>query len=118
SSSGASNIAFMAATGAKPVIIKADGALTSYHFAGGSGTPTIAAGTGAGTGATVSITGTDAAGEITITTGTSPTAGAALATVTFNTAYSTAPYITLQRSSTASPSDMELGSRTTTNFTI
>lgn len=58
----------------------------------GTGTaPTIAAGTGAGTGPTVTISGTDLAGQILVTTGTSPATSAVVATVTFNTAYASAP---------------------------
>jgi|GEM_PF-7049532 len=53
--------------------------------------PTIAAGAGAGGSPTVSITGMDMGGNITITTGTLPTLSATVATITFNTAYSNAP---------------------------
>lgn len=54
-------------------------------------TPAIAAGTGAGTTPTVSISGTDVNGVITVTTGTTPTASATVATVTFSAAYALAP---------------------------
>jgi hypothetical protein len=53
--------------------------------------PTIAVGTGAGTGATASISGSDLSGVITITAGTSPATAATTVTVTFHTAFSTAP---------------------------
>ena len=59
---------------------------------GGSATPTIAANAGVGTTPTISITGTDTAGKIILTTGTTPTAAADIATLTFNAAYSAAPY--------------------------
>lgn len=58
-------------------------------------TPTIAAGTGAGTSPTVSIAGTDNAGQITVTTGTSPTAAGTIATVTFASTYLNTPYVVI-----------------------
>lgn len=71
------------------------GSLMLGQILGGSGAPTIAAGTGAGTSPTVSVTGNNNAGQINITTGTSPAASAAVATVTFNAAgsYPAAPYV-------------------------
>jgi len=66
--------------------------LTVNHIIGGSGAPTIAVGTGAGTSPTVSISGTDLAFKITLTTGTLPTASATVCTVTFNTAYGASPH--------------------------
>jgi len=54
-------------------------------------TPTIAAGTGAGTSPTVSVTGTDVNGYVTITTGTSCASSAVVATITFSAAYASAP---------------------------
>jgi len=66
--------------------------LSVKHFAGLSSAPTIAAGTGAGTTPTVSVSGTDASGIVNITTGTSPSgSNAIVATITFNTAYASAP---------------------------
>ena len=53
--------------------------------------PTIAAGTGAGTGPTISISGNDLEGTITLTPGSSPANAATVWTVTFNTAFATAP---------------------------
>jgi hypothetical protein len=62
----------------------------------GGGTPTIAAGTGAGTGPTISITGTDRAGVISLTAGTSPAGTlATIFTVTFSTAFATAPPVVI-----------------------
>lgn len=69
------------------------GTVTSPHFKGGGSTPTIAAGAGAGTSPTVSITGTDAAGQITLTSGTLPSALSAVFTVTFATTYGAAPNV-------------------------
>lgn len=66
---------------------------TVKHLVGGTPAPTIAAGAGAGTGPTVTVTGTDLGGYITVTTGTLPTLSAVVATITFNTAYTTAPRV-------------------------
>jgi hypothetical protein len=56
-----------------------------------SGSPTIGGSTGAGTSPTVSVTGSDVAGLITVTPGSSPATSATVATVTYNTSYGTAP---------------------------
>ena len=59
--------------------------------------PTVVLGTGAGTGASVtSVTGTDCDGNVTIQTGTSPTAGQVVFTMTFSAPYSSAPFAQLQ----------------------
>ena len=52
--------------------------------------PSVAGGAGAGTGATVSVVGSDEAGTISITTAGTPAAGT-LATVTFATPYTVVP---------------------------
>lgn len=67
------------------------GNVNMFHLIGTSTAPTIAAGTGAGTTPTVSITGTDLAGYISVTTGTVPTLSATVVTITFNAAYGAAP---------------------------
>ncbi|GAB3518561.1 hypothetical protein GCM10027442_38960 [Emticicia fontis] len=80
----------------------------------GSGSaPTISAGTGAGTSPTVSISGTDVAGAITITAGTSPVSAGDVVTVTFNSAYANAPYITFVEASDASYDVTNMVSTTT-----
>lgn len=99
------------------------GLLTSNRIAGAGNTPTIAAGTGAGTSPTVSVVGTDTAGTITITTGTSPTANATIATITFaGGAYNSAPYVSLTPSNkaaaTLSGANMPFPSSTTTTFVL
>lgn len=53
--------------------------------------PGIAGGTGAGTTPTLSVSGSDVAGTISITTGSGPATSATVVTITFNTAYATAP---------------------------
>lgn len=53
-------------------------------ISGISSTPSIVAGTGAGTSPSVSVTGTNIGGDVTVTTGTAPTgAGATVATITY-----------------------------------
>jgi len=66
--------------------------VTAGHYVSQTTGIAIAAGAGAGSSPTVSITGTDTAGYITITTGSSPTASATVATITFNTAYTSTPH--------------------------
>lgn len=68
----------------------ADGQANAYYIL-----PTIAAGTGAGTSPTVAITGNDIAGQISVTAGTSPTASAVIATVTFGSAFKTNSFVLL-----------------------
>jgi hypothetical protein len=66
----------------------------SKHFFGlNSAIPTGAAGTGAGTGGTVSISGNDTAMTVTVTTGTSPAFLSPVATVTYNATWTSAPRV-------------------------
>lgn len=53
--------------------------------------PSIAAGTGAGTTPTVSISGSDQSGTITVTTGSTPSASATVATITFGVSFVSTP---------------------------
>lgn len=71
--------------------------------------PGIAAGTGAGTSPTVSLAGNDVSGVITITTGTSPSASATVATITFANAFAAAP-----KSVTLTPAEGNAGALTGT----
>jgi hypothetical protein len=88
------------------------------HIISSGATPTITAGSGAGTSPTVSISGNDITGTISITTGTSP-AASTLATITFSTAYGTAPNVLLTPVGSVSASiQYNLGSSSTTNFTL
>lgn len=66
------------------------------HIISTGSTPGIAAGAGAGTSPTISISGTDMAGTISLTAGTTPTAGQIIATITFATAYGAAPIVVMQ----------------------
>lgn len=97
--------------------------VNTQHIQGTGTAPTIAAGVGAGSSPTVSITGSDTAGAVSVTTGTLPTGtNAVVATITFNTAYGTAPYIVLQPANaitaTLSGVSMVFVTSTTTTFVI
>lgn len=59
----------------------------AYHYTGKTGAPTISAGAGAGTGPIVGVTGNDFKHSVSIRTGTTPAAGAVIATITFNKAW-------------------------------
>lgn len=61
------------------------------HVLWGIGSPTIAAGTSAGTSPTLTISGSDQGGVLNITTGTSPSTSATLATISFGQAFGSAP---------------------------
>ena len=72
------------------------GAATAAKLGGSSSTPAVAAGAGAGTGGSVSVSGNNTHGEITITSGTLPTASAVIATITFSgAAFGTAPNVVM-----------------------
>lgn len=93
------------------------------HVIGSGGTPTTAAGTGAGTSPTISILGTDIAGEISVTTGTLPTGtNATIVTVTFSSVFAAAPYMVLYPANavtaTLSGVSMVFVTGTTTTFLI
>lgn len=79
-----------------------NGNVALQHIHGTTSTPTIAAGTGAGSSpGTLSVTGTDASMVISITTGTAPVLSSTVATVTFATAYGVAPVIILTPANSA-----------------
>lgn len=96
---------------------------TTGHLRGGGGTPTISASTTLGT-ITPSIAGTDTAGEITAVSGVLAVGGMTI-TVTFNSAYTTAPYVVLTPSNSAAASLLSqlvvvplYVNSSTTNFTL
>jgi hypothetical protein len=68
--------------------------ISGQHFSGlASSAPTAVAGAGAGTGPTTSLNANsnDLSGYLSVTTGSSPTASAIVATLTYGTAYATLP---------------------------
>ena len=79
--------------------------LVAKHIKGNSSTPSIAASTGAGTSPTgITVAGTDMSGVVTITTGTSPSINSILATVTYNSAYSSSPVVVITPANAATAS--------------
>jgi hypothetical protein len=66
----------------------------SRHIVTGGGTPGRSGGTALGGGGTVSISGTDTAGTVTINTGTSPPAGL-FVSVSFNQKFSALPHVVI-----------------------
>lgn len=109
--------------------LRTDGEFQALHYLCISGTPTIAAGTGAGTSPTISITGTDAGMQVSLTTGTTPAAAAIIFTVTYATAYSstaTFPVFSPAPTTTSTSNAAALsgatapfiGATTTTTFTF
>jgi len=81
------------APSASLIVDSATKAVGINHLAGTTSAPTIAAGAGAGTSPTVSVGSgsTDLSGYVNITTGTTCSAAAIVATITFNLAYASAP---------------------------
>ena len=71
-------------------------AIFQAHRIGSTTAPSIAAGTGAGTSPTISITGNDQDGIITVTSGTLPAgSGATIVTVTYNTTFPTNSFVSM-----------------------
>jgi hypothetical protein len=97
--------------------------ITAKHIKGNSGALSIAASTGAGTSpSAVSVTGTDISGVVALTTGTSPSINAVLATISYNTAFSSAPVVVITPANAATASlaasQAVWVNITTTGFTI
>ena len=83
------------------------------HVIFGGSAPNAIATTG-----TVSIVGTDATGMITVTTGTSPTTGA-LATITFNSAYTISPFVIISSEGPGTAGlNPYISNVSTTSFTV
>lgn len=96
------------------------GGIGSTHLISFGTVPTIAAGAGAGTGPTVSVTGTDTAGTITVVSGTLPSVSSAIVTVTFNAAFGAAPRVVLwpANASASVLSFLPYVTSTTTTFVV
>jgi hypothetical protein len=72
-------------------LMRFPGEFQVYRIAGTGTNPTIGAGTGAGTSPTVSITGKDLGGYISVTTGTVPSLSATVATISFGNSRTAKP---------------------------
>jgi hypothetical protein len=79
----------------------AAGSIISPHHLGSGSAPAITAGTGAGTSPAISLSGTDAGGRISITTGSSPSTSADACTVSFNTAFGATPNVVISPANAA-----------------
>jgi hypothetical protein len=102
-----------------------NGAATAEHFIGAGSTPTVAAGEGMGYGGglAISISGTDASMEVTLTTGSSGlVGGVAMFTVTFANAFTTAPSPTFSPGNSPSAAVLQTNriyiTATTTGLTL
>lgn len=97
-STGGASILSVDTTGSIVTVVNlvATGALTvDGHLITGGSTPTITAGAAACTTPTVSVSGNDTSGTITITTGTGCTGGGTLVTVGFANPFGAAPTVVL-----------------------
>lgn len=89
----------------------------THHIAAGGGTPSRSNGSALGGGGTVSVSGSDTAGSITINTGTSPGPGC-FVTINFTAAFNSTPHIIV---TPVGPSAAGLAyyiNRSTTNFSL
>jgi hypothetical protein len=88
------------------------------HLITSGTTPVVSGLTAAGLGAKATITGNDISGTVTITTGTSPTAGD-LATIFYNSAYGVVPHVLLTPDNSNSATlNVYSDTKTTTAFNI
>ena len=87
------------------------------HIDTGGGTPAIARGTAVGSGGTVSISGNDVSGTVTINTGGSPPAGE-FARITFRNAYNSTPNVQLTPANSNSAGINYYVTRTSSRFTV
>lgn len=77
-------------------------ALVVNQLVGSGSVPTAAAGTGAGTGPTITVAGNSISGTITVLTGSAPAASnATIATISFPAAFDAAPYASISPANAA-----------------
>lgn len=89
------------------------------HLITGGSTPSTAVNANAGVGATCTVSGTDTAGTITVTTGSSGVVAGTQCTVSFSSSFGAAPRVVVGPSnSAAGPLDPYIGSTATNNFTV
>ncbi len=73
-------------------LLRSDGEIQAAHLVCVSATPGIAASTGAGTGPTIAVAGTDQSMQVTLTTGSAPAGSATIFTVTYAIAFQATQY--------------------------
>lgn len=86
------------------------------HMDAGGGTPSVSGGNAIGSGGTVTISGTDTGGTVTINVGSSAAPGT-LATVTFASAFNGNPHVVISPIGRAAP-NAYVANRTSTGFSI
>lgn len=91
--------------------------IITRHIDAGGSTPTISAGGGIGGGGTVSVSGADTAGTVTINTGGGTSAGL-LATVTFARAFNETPHVVITPVGSAAAQTGYYITRTRNGFTV
>ncbi|HEX7964043.1 MAG TPA: hypothetical protein VF466_05670 [Candidatus Saccharimonadales bacterium] len=96
--------------------LNGDLALT-HHIAAGGPTPSIARGSATGGGGTVSLSGSDTSGSITINTGTNPPAGC-FATISFTTKFASTPHVVITPIGSGAAGLEYYIDRSTASFTI
>jgi hypothetical protein len=89
----------------------------THHITAGGPIPSIARGTALGGGGTATVSGSDTAGSIAISTGNSPPAGC-FATITFNRTYTNTPHIIISPVGSSAAELNYYVNRTTSNFSI
>jgi len=89
----------------------------THHISVGGSTPTRSDGTALGSGGSVSISGSDTAGSITINTGSSPAAGC-FVSITFTTKYNATPHVLVTPVGAAAGGLSYYVTRSTANFSI
>jgi hypothetical protein len=89
----------------------------SNHIVVSGGTPGRSNGTALGSGGTSSVSGNDAAGTVTINTGSSPPAGCFI-TVNFTQKYTNTPHVVISPSNSSAASIQYYTNRTTTSFSV
>lgn len=89
----------------------------THHIAAGGSTPSRSNGPALGSGGTVSVSGSDSAGSITINTGSSPAAGCYV-TVTFATPFSSTPHISITPVGSAAATVGYYINRSTSSFSV
>lgn len=82
-------------SGSVKSFVDSAGHIGARHYYGAGSTPSIAAGPGAGTLPTIHISGSDVAGYITVSTGSSATADSGVVTVSFAESYDSAPRVVI-----------------------
>lgn len=98
--------------------IQLNGTLTLlHHIAAGGSLPSRVSGSALGSGGTSSVSGSDTAGSITISTGSSPAAGCFI-TVSFTQAFSATPHVVVTPIGSAAAGLAYYVNRSTTNFSV